>query len=294
MEVSGLSLQSVCTLQAQILDQQDTDAPDSIETPAPDTEVPEVPPTPTEPAGQEGEDEGKAMGVLRKLQEDHFKGVSGVRLRINFHEEITALESQQLQTVAQENIGVVVKSVEDSFPKLLESEGSMGEQNSVIGGFQEKFVGSVNELMQRFTAGDELSTEGLIFGLELAFDELFGSLTGVLSATITETPGEGPVTGDVVAEEIVAVNPLGDEEDPEPEPSQTSGFNFEEFLNELRDNFNNAMEHFKKALEDVQVLPELSEPKGNGVAFDKFLAIYNDLRSSDIVSDNSEQFEAMA
>jgi len=294
MEISGLSLQSVYTLQAQTQDQQNADATGSLEVPAPGTEVLETPPTSTEPAVQETEDEGKASGVLRKMQEGHFKGVADVRLRINFFDEISALESQQLQTVAQENIGVVVKSVKDSFPKLLKSEGFTGEQKSEIGGFQETFAGTVNVLMEEFTAGDENSKEDLLTGLGQAFDDLLGSLTGVLSGTITEATEEVPAPGDDVAEEIVVVNPFGNEEDPEPESAQTSDFNLEAFLDELRADFDKAMASLSEALNDIQVLPALSEPKGNGVAFDKFLAIYNELQSSNTASDNSEQFETMA
>ncbi|MHC4216368.1 MAG: hypothetical protein ACYSWP_23700 [Planctomycetota bacterium] len=49
-------------------------------------------------------DDGGQRGVIRNLMEGHYKGVSDVRLRINFHEEITAIENQQLQAASAEKL----------------------------------------------------------------------------------------------------------------------------------------------------------------------------------------------
>ncbi|GAG28055.1 unnamed protein product [marine sediment metagenome] len=48
------------------------------------------------------------------------------------------------------------------------------------------------------------------------------------------------------------------------------------------------MDDLTTAVSAANVLPPLSEPNGNGVAYDKFLAIYNEMRG--IVPDtlNSE------
>jgi hypothetical protein len=50
-------------------------------------------------------------GVIRLLQEGHFKGVSDVRLRINFHDELAGIESAEMQVVTEDNIDNVLESV---------------------------------------------------------------------------------------------------------------------------------------------------------------------------------------
>ena len=61
-------------------------------------DLPSVPdPVQAVPKAPEIENSAEGQkGVLRLLQEGHFKGVSDVRLRINFHDEISAMESEQL------------------------------------------------------------------------------------------------------------------------------------------------------------------------------------------------------
>jgi len=49
----------------------------------------------------------------------------------------------------------------------------------------------------------------------------------------------------------------------------------------LESSFAAAMEELVNSLNGVQVLPELSEPNGNGVAYEKFLAIYNEMLSAE-------------
>ena len=52
-----------------------------------------------------------ADGVIRLLQEGHFKGVSDLRLRINFFDQLSAIEAQQLQAVAEEKVDGILQAV---------------------------------------------------------------------------------------------------------------------------------------------------------------------------------------
>ncbi|MFH1370641.1 MAG: hypothetical protein ABII09_05075 [Planctomycetota bacterium] len=49
------------------------------------------------------------------------------------------------------------------------------------------------------------------------------------------------------------------------------------FVEDMTAAFDAALTNFINALGATQVLPELSPPKGNGVAYQKFLEIYNEL-----------------
>lgn len=76
----------------------------------------------------------------------------------------------------------------------------------------------------------------------------------------TETPTEKP-----------ADHPT---EDPVDEPTLT----LEEALATLRETFNEALSALLHSIQSAAQLPDPSPPNGNGVAYDKFLAIYNELR----------------
>jgi len=65
---------------------------------------------------------------------------------------------------------------------------------------------------------------------------------------------------------------------------------FQIFIQGLKEAFNSALAELTNSLAEMKVLPELSEPQGNGVAYDKFLDIYNQMSgleiSGDIPADN--------
>ena len=58
--------------------------------------VVEEPPVAEEPEPTDGEETQEARGVLRLLQEGHFKGVADLRLRVNFAEELAGIELPEL------------------------------------------------------------------------------------------------------------------------------------------------------------------------------------------------------
>ncbi len=64
-----------------------------------------------------------SQGVLRLLQEGHFKGVSDIRLRINFFNELAAIEAEQLQAMADEKIDGILQSVGTILGGLIEESG---------------------------------------------------------------------------------------------------------------------------------------------------------------------------
>lgn len=74
-------------------------------------EPPDSPLTEQESTVQQTTESSDSDGVLRLLQEGHFKGVSDIRLRINFYNELAAIEAQQLQAAAEEQIDSILQSV---------------------------------------------------------------------------------------------------------------------------------------------------------------------------------------
>lgn len=65
----------------------------------------------------------------------------------------------------------------------------------------------------------------------------------------------------------------------------------------LRMAFSNEIDDLKNALGTTHILPELSEPTGNGVAYDKFLTIYNEMQTPRVpldITSSTERLETKA
>jgi hypothetical protein len=320
-------------------------------------------------------DDGGQRGVIRNLMEGHYKGVADVRLRINFQEEIAAIENQQLQSASVANAGSVTQSVNTAVNSLVESGDLTQEQaDEAIEAFQT----AVDQVLEDFASSQPASTEDLVSALNSIFEQLLGFLQStqvsedpVPEQLITqepppeeppadpteppvpeaETPPEpveppdepsGPLVPDEpidpvdplpveppeplvtdmpidpvstlpveplepqTLEEPVVIEPLlepieppvsetppepveplplepveppllEDPIEPQSPPEPQGPTQFELFLEELTGLFNASVEGFIESLDSVSVLPPLSEPSGNGAAYEKFLAIYNDM-----------------
>jgi hypothetical protein len=218
----------------------------------PDSETSKSWPDSVGAAEDDDENPETTRGVLRLLQEGHFKGVADVRLRINFFDELAAIEQAQIKSIASEKIDGIFQSVAST----LES----GEPiETPLDAFIDPFEQAVKETKEDFLAAEGRSTNVLISDLESAVEELVLSLTQALSSTATESPEEENVPTDIEKEE------------------NTPGF---DLISEVRTAFSSAMDDLTTALSGVVILPELSEPNGNGTAYDKFLTIYNDMQTS--------------
>ena len=51
----------------------------------------------------------------------------------------------------------------------------------------------------------------------------------------------------------------------------------DQLIANLTETFSSKLSSFEKLLSEISVLPDLSEPTGNGKAYNKFLAIYNSM-----------------
>jgi len=63
---------------------------------------------------------------------------------------------------------------------------------------------------------------------------------------------------------------------PPPQDNET-GPDWQGFIETLQTVFSAAMQNLTNALDSTSILPPLSEPNDNGNAYEKFLAIYNEL-----------------
>ncbi len=241
MNIDGISLQAKPFIKPKM--------PEPVET--------DVEKTPQDSPGtaqiEEPQENDTEKGVLRNLLEGHFNGVSDVRLRINFFEELAAIEAAKVQTVAAEKVGGVLESVGGVVNSFLTGENKPSdEQIAGVKEFHETFTQAVGE-SQNEPAAD----------LTTAFDDFVEALRNLFASPV-KTPEE------IIIPETEDVGTT--------EGSSTTELPWQTFLDNLQSAFTAASDELTKSFSDLQILPELSEPNGNGVAYEKFLAIYNDLR----------------
>jgi hypothetical protein len=212
----------------------------------------------------------KAKGVIRNLLAGHFKGVADVRLRINFHEEISALEQAEMTRIADEGVIGLVDAVNSEIEALLQT-----------GELDEQAVAAITEAKDMFNSAVPQETDGLVAQLQSGFDNFVSSIRSAVNPT-PEPDLEEPVE---TSAPLASSTPMIDTEpavvaDDVTEPEKSASFDIDQFIAQLVETFSQKLQELEMALNDVQVLPELSQPRGNGVAYDKFLAAYNELRGS--------------
>jgi hypothetical protein len=222
-----------------------------------------------------GEDASKVKGVIRLLQEGHFKGVADVRLRINFFDELQSLEHASLAEAASGNLSSLLDAENAKVDELVDAGELTSEQAASVGEAHDAFTTTVQQLVEDFQNGGATNTQPLLDGINAAFEEFIASLESIIAPPDASQDAEtqtslSPIVGDAVE----ATPPLitGESETPPAE-----GSILENFVADLRNVFNDALGEFNGGVNAATTLPPLSEPSGNGGAYAKFLAIYNDL-----------------
>ena len=253
-----------------------------------DPQTPGEPPEEQGPVTRQAAGSSDHPGVIRLLEEGHFKGTADLRLRINFYDELAALEAQKLQAVVEENIDGIIESlgeVVEGFSSETEpppeppvelsapdpdgdilpdepEEQSTQESPVDIAGLLDNFTQTVTGLKEDFIAAQTSSTDTLIDGIQSAFDGFIESLQSALTPDITlEPPPE------TTAEQTEP--PLVSESETETPP----------IIDELTSAFEAALQELIEAFSEASILDPTSEPNGNGTAYDKFLNIYNEIRN---------------
>ena len=228
-------------------------------TPGAAPESPDVAPT--------GEEDG-AKGVIRLIQEGHFRGVADVRLRINFAEELQGIAAGNVSGALKEGLTALQGELNTAIDAFVEGGTLSEEEVNTLRTAQESFNTQVNSLLE----GEALSEE--VFGeLRTAFEDFLKGL--IPPEESEETPAVPPVEGtdEVVPAEVTSetepTTPLEGSEEAASDPfsglRETLTGLFDQSLSSLQDSL------------DALKLPPLSEPQGNGRAYEKFLATYNEL-----------------
>ena len=256
MKIDGISIQAKPFIKPKTPEPVESEVENTLQTPPEPVQIEESSSTEPQPELQENDTE---KGVLRNLLAGHYKGVSGVRLRINFFEELAAIEAAEVQTVTAEKVGGVLESVGGVVNSFITGENKPADEQ----------IASVLELQETFTKAAGESQNEPVADLTSAFDDFVKGLRDLFAPPV-KTPEETTIPET--------------EDEGMTESSSTTELPWGTFLEELQSAFTTTSEELTKAVTDLAILPELSEPNGNGVAYEKFLAIYNDLRGLNTVA----------
>ncbi len=252
------------------------------------------PPIPPPRPEQEKNNDGETKGVVSLLREGHFKGVADIRLRINFFDEFTEIKSEELMKDAGEKMDGLLESVENNIETLLEFNQLSEEQSAAVKEHLETFTQAMNQQKDSFLNTDRPVMDDLISGLNSSFEEFVDLVTLALYPT-TEMPEEGQAP----AEEIVTQSDpenSADEENggmTEPQPSAYSGLDLQTTIENLRADFTASLQELTDGLNEIKAFHEPLALKNNGKAYDKFLAILNNMSTVETPANDSSNGETL-
>lgn len=266
--------------------------------------------------GDEANESGE-QGVIRLLQEGHFKGVADVRLRINFYDELSAKAAASATPTAETGTSELVDGVTTHAQALIAAWG-LDEQSLVAAqDLLAQFKTDVQTALTDSTTDGIVDTARLADALRKAFDSFSGQLVGLIpqeaasvdpvvedgtdpsgtegsstdAPSVTDAPTPPTTSEETVTSELpgtadssqtAEVPPTTDQEGATPtgampevtEPAAPSAATIEPLVHF----FASELTRLLGLIGDASQLPPLtSEPSGNGKAYDKFVAIYNEL-----------------
>jgi hypothetical protein len=256
-------------------------------------------------------------GVLRLLESGHFKGVADVRLRINFFEELSARTQALAAPVVASASDELVAAVRAQADELVAAFATTDELRAASADLVTTFEAAVQGIVTQSADGAAIDPQSISSALQSAFDSLVQSLTELLtpvepepevpadsnggiaeaegsrteaapiSRLLTEAspvPTESTLLPVLVDDPPAAEDPStpdvgdgvadgsADPTDEEPLP------NLADSLAAFQEAFAAALSSFVTSLETAVTLPDPAPYTGNGRAYAKFLAIYDDLR----------------
>jgi hypothetical protein len=210
----------------------------------------------------------QAKGVLRLLESGHFegKGVADVRLRINFYDQVQALDKAKAQEATQQavdGLGEFVANTIAEYSKIPEDVAT-----------------GLKAFEDVLTALDTNETDSTSIGsaVRMAFANFATSFRGTPDSGVESESEQVPAAesssdnSTSVSDVTIAVA--------SPEEGELE-FDVEALVSILEEGLSN----FESSLALTTEARQFVRPEGNGKAFDKFLAIYESLSAEEVQQD---------
>ena len=232
---------------------------------------------PHEPGGNDD----KPRGVIRLLEAGHFKGVADLRLRINFFDELSERAAAAAGPTLTEKSADLVTTMTDKVDDVVVALGVDEQTQASIQGLVDEFGSAVQDAVDQGLPSGTVGPDALVDPFQSAFDALVENLTALLSP-VDDVEEPALEVADAVRIDPkrpggdVIDNPRESLEEPAEEPAMT----VDEAIALLTGAFQEALTELFNSISEAMQLPDPSPPTGRGVAYDKFLAIYNQLRGN--------------
>lgn len=181
------------------------------------------------------------------------------------------------------------------------------EPAEALASAQESFDAAVADAFGAFNGLGDTDSATLSGDLQAAFDSLVESLNE-LSVSEPDPAPEGSEPSEAIAsiEDAAVVAGIAASAAALVEDGQstesventdappTAAEQYQALIDELGAEFSSALEDLAAAIEDAEFNPELTPPSGAGAAYDKFLAVYQDLQSAGDTTETDSSVEAEA
>lgn len=224
------------------------------------TPVPRVSDKKSSPLPDPSDSPERGRGVLRLLQEGHFKGVADVRLRINFADEIAVLQSDANARVAQAGPAPILAATDAVINVFLSENEVAPEVEQQIQSAREAFASKLQDAFDSYAGTPGTPAQDLLNSVSTAVSEFLDLLEELVTVETPE-PGEGEAAQakTVDTTQVEGALPLG------------------QLIEQLREALQVVIDGLQSQFDAAEVLPPLSLPPGNGRAYEKFLNILNGL-----------------
>jgi hypothetical protein len=212
-------------------------------------------------------------GVVGLLQSGHFKGVAAVRLGINFHEQLSGLDRESART----RVEAAAASLDEQMAGALEAypEDASEAQVQLASEAQETFSLAIRAAVEGFRSGDSGQDDALA-GMQTAFDDMLTVLEASFATTDPAT--EDSAADDTADALIAATNEAGGGgQATTGDVVEDAVAGTDEYLATLGQVFNSFLEGLQSGMDAINAIPKFTPPKGNGAAFDKFIAMYREI-----------------
>jgi hypothetical protein len=280
-----MQIQGVAHQQAWQLLKTRQDGPQTATEKAPKPQNTATPaPIETEPKPAElSTDQEQEKGVIRLLREGHFQGVADLRLRINFHEELQQAATREAQETwaseGQELVSTLNGKIEELGNTFAFSEEVAGLMDNFEQATSPLFSGTTDGPFDATAAMDEMTKafNGLIDALQAFKPTATDESSALVAAEDGAAPNALPATEEpaIATADAPATDPLTGENS----STTPAALTFTDALANLQQWFDTEKAALDTMLAETRSLPELSAPRGKGVAYERFLAMYNSLQT---------------
>ena len=223
---------------------------------------------------------GEARGVLRLLDEGHFKGVAELRHRIHHFDELAAEAKASAAEMLPAQLSKLSETVDGKLSALAEQLPLDEQTSNAIAELQSNFGIAIQQISESGSASDIDALRGLTEAAFAKFVEDLSAALGTLSQKEQESIAiPVPLIDESLelTDQPITVTEIEPKAESVPGPAPIA---IDDIVSSLTAAFSEALSELTTVYTTAAALPDPAPAPGNGKAFAKFLAIYNQLRDA--------------